>query len=145
MNTLEKKLENHLEVDNNPHTVHPQVQQPIQKSSISPTFFSGPLPPPEILTQYDQILPGIANRFLQEPHIEAEHRRALLKYSVEQQVSIKKRGQNLAFSLAVFCLLGAFTCIIFGYNIAAFTTLLLPLGTFVSMFIQSKIQKEDLK
>jgi len=55
------------------------------KSAEQPTMaaitqtYSGPIPPPNFLMQYEQIVPGIAKRFLEEPHLEAEHRRSLEK------------------------------------------------------------------
>lgn len=43
------------------------------------THFVGPTPPPHYLEQYERLVQGTAKRFLDEPHIEAEHRRSLEK------------------------------------------------------------------
>lgn len=39
-----------------------------EQASITTMTFSGPVPPPNILTQYEQMVPGIAKKFLEAPH-----------------------------------------------------------------------------
>lgn len=39
--------------------------------------FSGPLPPPDLLAEYERVLPGLANRIVRMAETEGESRRAL--------------------------------------------------------------------
>ncbi len=59
-----------------------------QESNQIIASYSGPIPPPHFLIQYEQIVPGIAKRFLEEPHLEAEHRRSLQKTIAQEQIKL---------------------------------------------------------
>ncbi len=61
----------------------------LKSSEIS--YFQGPIPPPHFLAEYERIVPGIAERFLNEPHIEAEHRRSLEQKGLEEKLKFNKR------------------------------------------------------
>lgn len=63
--------------------------------------FSGPLPPPEILEQYNKIEPGFANRICRMAESEAEHRRALENYAVKADYKEARLGQIFAFLIGV--------------------------------------------
>src|ERR1700678_2045771 len=69
--------------------------------------FSGPLPPPQILAQYEQICPGSAQQLFDLVHKEGEHRRKqevkLLDaniMAVNRQFDEARLGQILAFLIA---------------------------------------------
>lgn len=102
--------------------------------------FSGPIPPPDYLGLYEKLVPGSAKRFLEEPHLEAEHRRALENLSLNQQINLSKRGQWMAFSLAFFCITAAFAAIFSGYDIAGLGALIASITAFVGVFIYGKYQ-----
>ena len=77
MNSLKGKI--------HPQDIHKKTQGNPSAISIATTF-SGPIPPPSFLEQYELLVPGIAKRFLEEPRIEAEHRRAFEKLIVQEQI-----------------------------------------------------------
>ena len=70
--------------------------------------YSGPLPPPAQLEQYNQIVPGAAERLLAMVEREQRHRHSVERAAVEVErehfVGIPKRGQTLAVALALVCL-----------------------------------------
>lgn len=100
--------------------------------------YSGPIPPPQFLAQYELLVPGIAKKFLEEPHIEAEHRRVLEKMIGQEQIKLAKRGQLMAFSLAICCILGAFWTIFSGHSIEGLGALLFSIAAFTGIFIYAK-------
>ncbi len=102
------------------------------------TAFSGPIPPPSFLLEYEKLVPGIAKKFLEGPHIEAQHRRSLEKRMVEEQVRLSKRGQWMAFSLASLCVFAAFTSIFLGFDLAGVGALFVSVASFVGVFIYAK-------
>lgn len=106
------------------------------------TTFAGPTPPPQFLEHYEHIVAGSAKRFLEEPHLEAEHRRALEKLMVEEQINLSKRGQWMAFTLAIICILGALTAIFYGYDLAGLGTLFIAVSGLVGVFIYAKHQNK---
>lgn len=58
---------------------HPNKKTNHQKDHslvVQATAFSGPLPPPQVLAQYESILPGSANRILSMAEKQSEHRRS---------------------------------------------------------------------
>lgn len=59
--------------------------------------YEGPLPPPYMLREYDEAIPGAGERILCEAERQAEHRRAMESKLVEGTVSWNKRGQTFAF------------------------------------------------
>lgn len=113
-----------------------------QPAITSLTAFSGPTPPPNFLEQYEKLVPGSAQRFLDEPHLEAEHRRALEKFMVNEQINLSKRGQLMAFFLAAICIIGAFAAIFFGYDIAGLGALFISVSPFLGVFIYAKIKNK---
>jgi uncharacterized membrane protein len=73
--------------------------------TIGQTTFAlttGPIPPPEQLAAYDQIVPGAANRILTMAEHEQNGRLSILTAQVRQSA----RGQWMAFTLAL-CFLAA--------------------------------------
>lgn len=51
------------------------------------TSFSGPLPPPEILRRFDEVVPGAAERIIKMAEEQSGHRRELEKKVIESDVS----------------------------------------------------------
>lgn len=109
-----------------------------QPSMTSFASYSGPTPPPVHLIEYEKIVPGIAKRFLEEPHTEAEHRRTLEKMMAHEQIKLSNRGQMMAFSLAGFCIVGAFTAIFMGHSLEGLGALITSIGVFACIFFYSK-------
>jgi len=63
--------------------------------------WSGPLPPPETLAAFDQIVPGGAARIFDQFEKEADHRRALEAQQAQFVVRDTLIGQILAGAFAV--------------------------------------------
>lgn len=70
--------------------------------------FSGPIPPPSVLKQYEEMQPGSADRILKMAEMQAEHRMELEKKAIGGQVDQSKRGQVFGFILALVCIAVAF-------------------------------------
>jgi len=73
---------------------------------VAQSSFSGPLPPPEILSGYDKVLPGAAERILKMAEDQASHRRELERQIVQSDLSRSRLGLlcGLAVSaLAIIC------------------------------------------
>ena len=69
--------------------------------------FQGPLPPPAMLLQYNQILPGGAERIFRLTEKEQEHRHKTQSDALLGAVSRDKRGQWMGFCIAMVVLIMA--------------------------------------
>lgn len=112
-------------------------------TSASLTKFSGPIPPPSFLEQYEKLVPGSAQRLLNEPHLEAEHRRSLERLLVNERIHLSKKGQLMAFFLAALCIVAAFTAIFLGYDVAGLGALFISISPFIGVFVYDKIKNKS--
>ena len=88
--------------------------------------FSGPLPPPQILEQYNKIIPGSAERIIKMAEQQATHRMALEKTDSNNS----KKGVYFAFIIGVTGITGAVILGLFGQQASAG---ILGGGTLVSL------------
>lgn len=80
--------------------------QPGQGGSVayfeaSLTTYSGPLPPPAVLREFEQILPGSAERIFAQFEKQSEHRRTLESSAIANEITQSRRGTNCAFILGL--------------------------------------------
>lgn len=92
-----------------PNKVKPQVLSLVSKLAITQTVtqFSGPLPPPEELAKYEQILPGSAERLIAMVEHQSSHRMKLESFVIERQQTQSSLGQGLGFVIALCFLIGS--------------------------------------
>lgn len=78
--------------------------QPSEKKKVllrQSSSFSGPLPPPEILRGFEDIVPGAAERIIKMAEEQSNHRRELERKVITSDISRSKWGQILGFVIAV--------------------------------------------
>jgi len=66
--------------------------------------FSGPIPPPEILKGYNDVVDNGADRILSMAERQSEHRIKLEDFSIREEHRQSSKGQNLGFGIAVIAL-----------------------------------------
>lgn len=78
----------------------------VQGSVEVAASYSGPLPPPEWLRQYEDVLPGVADRMMNlvESEVSNQHSASVHRHKMEEQVlaggmAMAKRGQVGAWVL----------------------------------------------
>jgi len=89
------------------------VQKSYSVSIQHETHHSGPLPSPDTLQQYNEVIPNGAERIMVMAEAQSEHRKSLEAKVIESQTRQSERGQIIAGILA-FVLIGA--------GVAAFLT-----------------------
>lgn len=77
---------------------------------------SGPLPPPEMLKQYNDIIPNGAERMMVMAEKQSSHRRSLESTTVATQQKQGLRGQIFGLIVAIFGLGAAFVAAILGHD-----------------------------
>ena len=76
----------------------------------------GPLPSPETLKEYSDIIPNGAERIMIMAEKQSDHRMALEKKVVSGQMNQSNIGQFLAFFIGVAALFAAVYCIVNGHE-----------------------------
>ena len=114
--------------------------------SIKSTHYRGPIPDPDMLREYNDIVNDGAERIVTQFEEQSRHRREIEKTVITGQISESKRGQIFAFIVGITGLGLAFTSALLGFNTFAITLASTTIVGLVSAFIVGKnIQKKDLE
>jgi|SRR3989344_2846902 len=76
--------------------------------------FSGPLPPPEVLRRFDEVVPGAAERIIRMAEGQFAHRVDLEKRVIKSDIARSRWGQIFAFVIALVGLAVAAIVSIYG-------------------------------
>lgn len=122
-------------------------QQLLAMASMASASFMGPLPPPEILRGYEDVLPGAADRILKMAETQASHRQGLESIAVNGGNRRSWWGLALGFiiSLVVF---GLGTAIVLeGHSAAGATVMSVDVVGLAGVFVygQQSQRKERLR
>lgn len=90
------------------------IVQSIQ--AIRQESFIGPIPHPDMLRGYEQVKSGFAERIVSMAEQEQKHRFECEKKIVNGTVSETKRGQWIAFTIAVLFLIAAVALGLYGHD-----------------------------
>ena len=79
--------------------------KPSASLKVQGVQYSGPIPPPAMLEQYDKIVPGAAERILKMAEEQSEHRRSLEKKAIhsDSRNSIMGIVSALVITLSALC------------------------------------------
>lgn len=100
--------------------------------------FSGPLPPPHILAEYDKVLPGAAATILARAEKQSDHRMKLEKTVIPAQQRESARGQIFGLIVAITGILIGGACILTGHDVAGATVIGIDLLGMVTVFVTGK-------
>jgi len=78
--------------------------------SFKLTISSGPLPAPEILSQYNEIIPNGAERITAMAEKQSDHRMKLESLAIPAQLKESSRGQVIAACIAVLAIGASVYC-----------------------------------
>ena len=79
----------------------PNVGNGIAVQQHKTEFFSGPLPHPDILKKFNEIVPGSAERIIKMTEEQSSHRRELERKVINSDISRSKWGQILGFIISI--------------------------------------------
>jgi uncharacterized membrane protein len=122
--------------------IPPEQQDDLVKYLMSYTSIekhhSGPLPPPEMLNEYNHIVPDGANRIMLMAEKQIDHRMALEKKTVESQLWQSGAGQWIGFIITIIVLFMGFYLTILGHSGVGITMITTTLLGLVSIFVLGK-------
>jgi uncharacterized membrane protein len=123
-----------------------QRQQQMMMQVSRQYSFSGPLPPPEVLEKYNQVLPGAAERILAMAEQQSRHRQTIETKVIDSNVFVQKLGPILGFIIAMTAVVGGIVLILKGKDGYGLASILTPLAGLVGVFIYGKQrQKKELE
>lgn len=99
---------------------------------------SGPIPSPETIAQYDQIIPNGADRIMTMAEKQQSHRIELEKLAVSSQLTQSKRGQILGFVVAIIIMFLGTYLILEGHNAAGISLISGTLIAMTALFVLGK-------
>lgn len=134
--------------DNKPrHTgdqaaTHPsQEQDPALVFQSRSSSFSGPIPPPQLLAQYNEIIPNGAERIMVMAERQSAHRESLEAMVITGNVASQTRGSYFAFIICMTALIFGFILILSGRNAVGLAAIISALAGVAATFIYSKHQQ----
>lgn len=102
---------------------------------------SGPLPPPQVLEEYNRISPGAADRIISMAENEQKFSHDTTHAAIQEERESARRGQNLG----IVCVLSAFVTAIILAALQAYAAASILLGTTVAalaaVFVTGRIIK----
>jgi len=123
-----------------------QPQKVTAQMRLSAAYtFSGPLPPPELLAKYNEVIPNGAERIMQMAEKQQSHRHDLESTVIRGNVKSETRGQWMGLTIAVIVLgLGAYLAAT-GKQIAGSIFVGVDLASLAGVFVYGKhIQRKEL-
>ena len=100
--------------------------------------FSGPLPPPGLLAQYNDVIPNVAERLMVMAEKQSAHRESLEAKVVAGNVASQARGSHYAFIICLVTIIGGFVLIGMGKNIYGISAVIGSLATLAAVFVVAK-------
>lgn len=102
-NTLTKALEIQKTIEENPGVLERLSELPGFKAIVA-SHYSGPVPSPEMLANYEKVLPGASDRLITLAENEQNNRHTNVNTALELKSKQNKRIQWMAYSLVIFVL-----------------------------------------
>lgn len=113
------------------HLMEVLQRHPERLVQIVRESFSGPLPHPSVLEDYEKVMPGLSERIVAMAEREQRHR-----HKVERRiVNLGPVGQLLGFILGLVALVASIHLIQEGHDIAGIATVLMALATLTGALI----------
>jgi len=83
------------------------------------TFYhQGPVPPAASLAQYDEVVPGAAERIIAMAEQEAVHRQLMEKKVIESDILNSRKGLNYGIIIGLTAVIGGCACVMTGHDVS---------------------------
>jgi uncharacterized membrane protein len=110
-------------------------QTTVVRAQIQAASFSGPLPPPEILARFDEVVPGAAARIIDMAQKQSDHRMDLEKTTVHGELTRSYLGLGSGTIVSLAMIAGGVYCVMNGHDTAGATIVTANLAAVVGVFV----------
>ncbi|HET7228648.1 MAG TPA: DUF2335 domain-containing protein [Longimicrobium sp.] len=104
---------------------------------LARSLFAGPMPPPDVLREYEEIFPGAAEFFFNQLERQMAHRQEAERKLVDSAIRNELFGMWLAFVLALILVLSGGWLIHEDKNPQGMSVIATTLATFTGAFVYS--------
>jgi uncharacterized membrane protein len=125
---------------NKPPLPVPKPTQPNNSHTIAASY-QGPLPPPAMFKQYDDILPGAAERILHLFESQSEHRQAIEKAVITSDIEDGRLGLHLGAAISALAIIAGAVCILYGHPTTGGIIAAIPVPTLAAVFVYGSRQR----
>lgn len=126
-------------IENQPKKVRESITKTLVSESVS---YEGPIPPPSLLKEFDNVIPNGADRIMTMAEKQLEHRIDLESKMVSANNRDSILGVIFGGVLGIISVLGGIYLISKDKNVQGFILLLSTVGTLVGVYIGSSIKDE---
>ena len=120
-----------------------KTQQQIIRQQVVTSSFAGPLPPPDILIQYNDAVPNAAERIIAMAERQAAHRIELEGRVAKADIRRSNAGLIAGLIVALAGLATAFFLIDRGHEIAGMTLGGIDLAGLVTVFVYGTVSRRS--
>ena len=119
-------------------------KKPSEKdTTVLAQHWSGPLPPPGALEQFNQIIPDGANRIMAMIEQEQLNRITQNNAALTSEIDDTRRGHWIGGAISIFAIAGAvFTAYIGAHPTVSIALVSLPIVAIVQSFVKSKNKQQ---
>jgi uncharacterized membrane protein len=114
----------------------------LMSASFSAEVYSGPIPPPSIMAEWEKLLPGSADRILKMAEKQTAHRITIEEKVVDGDVRRSDRGLIFGFIIALVMIIGGLIVIGLGHDVAGAAVITGSLIGVVGLFVYAYISRE---
>lgn len=104
--------------------------------------YSGPVPPPAVLQEFERTLPGAANRIFMLAEAQARHRQSLEIRLSGSRIRTASRGQWLAFMVVIVGMGCGTWLAATGRELYGLASVLAPLTAAAALFVYTRRRQE---
>lgn len=121
----------------------PEAKKIVHSIVLASKKYSGPLPLAEEFAQYEETLPGAADRILSCMENEQKHRQQVTDKMSTVEADVIKRGQILGFCLMLLLVIGGILCIFYQLQILGVAFLAAPVCNVAKKFLPYNQDRDD--
>ncbi len=118
----------------------------MEKFVITAQSFSGPLPTPDVLRRYEEVIPGSAERIISMAERQGSHRQDLESTVVSSNITNERLGMIFGFVICLVAICGGIYAVAHGKSAEGIAAIIAPLAALVAVFVYGKSrQRRDLE
>lgn len=103
--------------------------------------FSGPIPPPNLLAEYNSVIPNGAERIMVMAERQSAHRERLEARVIDGNVASQTRGAYFAFIISLVAITGGIGLIYLGRGVDGLAVIIASITGLAGTFIYTKQQQ----
>ncbi len=138
-------LETEADLADNSTDAPEVVEPPLNMQTmlqIQASSFSGPLPPPQILERYEEVLKGAADRIFVMAEAQSEHRQRLEAKVVDGNVEAQRRGPIIGGVLVLAALVVAIVAILNDYPFFGFAAFFTAFAAVLAVTLRGQTKRD---